>query len=331
MPQTALVRTVGVEEELLLVDPTTGEPLAVSAAVLRAVEPPDPPDEPPEGSPGGTVEAELQQQQIETDTHPQRDVEQLLAEVVAARRLVAEAARAVGATVAALGTSPLPVTPRTTPNARYLAMRERFGLTEAEQLTCGLHVHVSVASDDEGVGVLDRIRGWLPVLTALSASSPFWQGTDTGYASYRSQAWSRWPMAGPLDVLGSAAAYRARVAQLLATDVPMDPAMLYFDARLSTRYPTVELRVADVCLDARDTALVAALGRALVETAAPGVVGRRACPAAAHRARPSGALAGGALGPRRRPAGPDHRDPAAGRRRRPGPARPPRRRPARDG
>ena len=69
--------------------------------------------------------------------------------------------------------------------------------TAREVLTCGCHVHVSIADDEEGVAVLNRIRVWLPVLTALTANSPFWQGEDTGYASYRSQVWLRWPSAGP--------------------------------------------------------------------------------------------------------------------------------------
>ena len=146
-------------------------------------------------------------------------------------------------------------------------MAERFGLTETEQLTCGLHVHVSVDDDDEGVAALDRIRAWLPVLLAISTNSPFWQGQDSGYGSYRSQVWARWPSAGPLPVLGSGQAYRERVRLLLASGVPMDAGMLYFDARLSAQYPTVEVRVADVCLLARDTVLVAALARALVDTA----------------------------------------------------------------
>src|SRR6185437_1507314 len=77
----------------------------------------------------------------------------------------------------------------------------------------------------------------------------------------------RWPSAGPLPVLGSGQAYRERVRLLLASGVPMDAGMLYFDARLSAQYPTVEVRVADVCLLARDTVLVAALARALVDTA----------------------------------------------------------------
>ena len=170
--------------------------------------------------------------------------------------------------MAALATSPLPVVPELTPSPRYHAMNERFGLTTTEQLTCGCHVHVGVADDEEGVAVLDRIRIWLPVLLAISANSPFWQGRDTGYASFRSQAWTRFPTAGATEIFGSAAAYHARAEALVASEVLLDHAMIYFDARLSHKYPTVEIRVADVCLHAEDSVVVAGLARALVETAA---------------------------------------------------------------
>ena len=96
-----------------------------------------------------------------------------------------------------------------------------FGLTAAEQLTSGCHVHVSVADDDEGVAVLDRIGPWLSPLLALSANSPFWQGKASGYESFRSQVWSRWPTAGPSREFGSARAYRDAVASLVATGLPV--------------------------------------------------------------------------------------------------------------
>src|SRR5919202_1850072 len=139
------MRTVGVEEELLLVDPTSGEARAVAGTALRRAEqllvPGDPaPHDPP---PGGAIEAELQQQQLETETTPQTDLRALEQELRAQRRLADRAAAAAGARVAALATSPLPVTPRTTPKDRYLRMAAQFGLTLAEQLTCGCHVHVA--------------------------------------------------------------------------------------------------------------------------------------------------------------------------------------------
>ena len=116
--------------------------------------------------------------------------------------------------------------------------------------------------------MLDRIRPWLPVLLALSANSPYADGRDTDYASFRTQAWARWPSAGPTGTFGSAEGYRAVVEQLLATGTVLDEGMVYFDARLARAYPTVEVRVADVCLRADDAVLIAALARGLVETAA---------------------------------------------------------------
>lgn len=260
------MRTVGIEEELLLLDPATGVPVALAARVLEGADAPDAPDG-ADAPVGGNVEAELQQQQVEIDTEPRSDLDDLARELRGARARVERLARAAGARVAPLATSPAPVTPLVTPKSRYAAMVDHFGLTTAEQLTCGCHVHVEVASRDEGVAALDRIRVWLPVLLAISANSPFWQGQDSGFASFRYQAWSRFPGTGPTPVLGSGAAYDDLVDRSVASGVLLDHAMVYFDARLSQRYPTLEVRVADVCARSADAVLVAALCRALVETA----------------------------------------------------------------
>jgi carboxylate-amine ligase len=105
-------------------------------------------------------------------------------------------------------------------------------------------------------------------LLALSANSPFWQGQDSAYASFRYQAWGRWPNSGPTDTFGTAEVYRQTVRQMVATGTLLDSGMVYFDARLSEHYPTLEIRIADVCLYADDAVLIAALARALVETEA---------------------------------------------------------------
>jgi carboxylate-amine ligase len=147
-------------------------------------------------------------------------------------------------------------------------MAEVFGLTAHEQLTCGCHVHVGISDADEGVAVLDRAGPWLATLLALSANSPFWQGRDSDYASFRYQVWGRWPSSGPAGPFGTSRAYRETIEQMVGSGTLIDPGMVYFDARLSERYPTVEIRIADVCLRAEDTVLVAALARALVETEA---------------------------------------------------------------
>jgi carboxylate-amine ligase len=129
-------------------------------------------------------------------------------------------------------------------------------------------VHVSVEGDEEGVAVLDRIRTWLPVLTAVTTNSPFWLGRDSGHASFRSQAWNRWPSSGPNELFGDAATYHRLIADLVATETIVDTGMVYFDARLSERWPTVEVRTADVALHVEDAVTLAGLVRGLVETAA---------------------------------------------------------------
>ena len=257
------MRTFGVEEEFLIVNPDSGYPLPLAGEILRLHDPgPQVVNHP---GPLQMLAAELHQEQLEVITHPHESLSGLAAEIRAGRAYADSLARKAGARIAALATSPLPVTPHPTRNDRYDALLEKHALTAREQLTSGYHVHVSVGSDEEGVAVLDRIRSWLPPLIALSSNSPFWNGTDSGYASFRTQAWNRWSTAGPTDVFGSAQAYHSLVENLSDTGVVTSPD---FDARLSSRHPTVEIRVADVCLDARDAALIAALVRALVETAA---------------------------------------------------------------
>ncbi|MEU9032462.1 glutamate--cysteine ligase [Streptomyces sp. NPDC048383] len=262
------MRSVGVEEELLLVDERTGAPLAVSGAVLAAA------DRLAWQQPGGAgekaheFEKELQKEQLEFATKPVTEMGELQDEITRIRGEAARHAADAGAVVAAVATSPLAVRPSMNAGKRYEWLGEQFGLTAQEQLTCGMHVHVSVESDEEGVAVLDRIRPWLAVLTAMSANSPFWQGEDSGYGSYRSRVWNRWPSAGPVDVFGSADRYHEQIRSMIGTGVLRDEGMVYYDARLAANYPTVEVRVADVCLHATTPVLLAALIRGLVETAA---------------------------------------------------------------
>lgn len=263
------LRTVGVEEEFLLVDPETGRPTAaVETALAAAHRGTSLAEDIPAEQLTPTMEREVKQEQIEAVSPPSDSIDELATAILAGRRVADAAAQSVGARAVALATSVLPVSTHAARDSRYEAMATQFGLTFREQLTCGFHVHVAIESDEEGVAVLDRIRPWLPILLALSSNSPFWMGQDTEYASYRYQAWSRWPSAGPYDIFGSAQAYRSTVSSLLNTGVLLDRGMVYFDARLCTHYPTVEIRMADVCLDPEVSVAIAALVRALVETAA---------------------------------------------------------------
>jgi carboxylate-amine ligase len=274
------VRTVGVEEELLVVDPA-GKPVPLGPEALQmaarrgegeTVEEHDRAEQASgaddDGGPEPQLVPELKEQQIELGTRVCKELSEVSAELRHWRSRADAAAASIGARVAALATSPVPVEPVATPGERYQRMLETFGLTAEELLTCGCHVHVSIEDDEEGIAVLDRIRVWLPVLTALTTNSPFWAGQDSGYASFRSQAWGRWPSAGPTGPFGSPAAYHQLIDDLLGTDTLLDQGMVYFDARLSASWPTVEVRVSDVALRVEDAVLLAGLVRGLVETAA---------------------------------------------------------------
>ena len=247
-------RSLGVEEEFLLVEPGTGRPQAVAGTILRAARP--------------ELEGELQEQQLETNSRPCRTLDELHRELRRCRASATREAERVGAHVVALATSPVPVEPSPLRSERYERMAEDYGLTAQEQLTCGCHVHVGIDSAEEGVAVLDRSGPWLAALLALSANSPYWQGRESSYASFRYQVWGRWPSSGPAGPFGTAQAYRETIEEMVESGTIIDPGMVYFNARLSERYPTIEVRIADVCLRTGDAVLIAGLVRALVETEA---------------------------------------------------------------
>lgn len=254
------MRTFGVEEELLLVDEASGVPGALAPAILAAAG-----DQPAHGF---QLEAEMQQEMIEVISPPFTGREELLRCMRAGRLAADRLARDHGARAVAVAGSPLSVRPHVTVRERYKAIEDGYAGMARATLECGFHVHVGIDGPEEGVAVLDRIRVWLPLLLALSANSAFRDGEDTGYASFRFVVWHHWPTAGPNDVFGSEAAYRALEQALVDTGAILDTGMLYFDARLSHSHRTIETRIADVCLSADDGATLACLVRALVDHAA---------------------------------------------------------------
>ncbi|WP_028644576.1 carboxylate-amine ligase [Nocardioides sp. URHA0020] len=263
-----MVRTVGLEEELLLFDPDTREVAAAAPQVMKQFR------EHGRGRLEATaasdeLDQELFQHQLETKTDPTRSVDDAFVQVVTARRTAGEAAREAGFALGASGIVPLGGDLSVvTPNDRYRSMVDTYGELARGGGTCGMHVHVAIDSDEEGVAVLDRIGPWLPVLLAMSANSPFADGRDSGYASWRAQVWSRWPSAGPTEQFGSVEGYRESTRMMIRTGAARDDGMLYFDARLSVHQPTLEVRVSDVCADPEDAVAIGALVRGLVETAA---------------------------------------------------------------
>ncbi|WBB71081.1 glutamate--cysteine ligase [Micromonospora sp. WMMD812] len=250
--------TVGVEEEFLLVDPHTGAAVPAVDLVMEQV--------PAELR--GQVEREFQTSQIEIGTPPGLELSSIRHSLGVLRRALADAAERAGVRLLAIGTGPVdgPVPP-VVDKPRFDQMIERFRLLVPGPGNNGMHVHVGIPDPETGVHVLNHVRPWLPTLHAVTANSPFAKGEDTGYASWRSIEWERWPSVAPTPYLESHEHYERLIRQLIASGVMLDEGMLYWYARLSAKYPTVELRIGDVCPSVDDAVLVAALVRALVATA----------------------------------------------------------------
>jgi carboxylate-amine ligase len=262
-----MVRTVGVEEELLLIDPETREIGSRSPQVLKEFREHGAGREPAVAD--KDLDRELFRHQVEIRTKPETELDRTREQILASRRYAGESAEAAGLATAASGVAPLGGMPlQVSDDDRYRLMLTTFGQTALYGATCGMHVHVAVESDEEGVAVIDRIAPWLPVLVAVAANSPFSSGEDTGYASWRNESWTRWPSAGVTEQFGSLSEYRSACQFLKDSGAALDDGMLYLAARLSPSNPTVEVRVCDVCTEPEDALLVAALTRGLVETAA---------------------------------------------------------------
>jgi glutamate---cysteine ligase / carboxylate-amine ligase len=250
--------TLGVEEEFVLLDPCTGAAALAGPDLARTLD----------GEPG--IQQEVMRFQVETATRVCTSLDDLDRELRRLRRLAADAAASAGCLLAASGIAPYcaPGLAAVTGQPRYRQLARRFGPLVAEAGgACGCHVHVGVPSRDLGVQVLARLRPWLAPLLAITVNSPIAGGRDTAWASCRYPAWSRWPTATPPAAWPDAAAYDAAVRGLIRQGAALDEQSIYLLARLSPRYPTVEVRVADACLDAGTAVLLAGLTRALVATA----------------------------------------------------------------
>ncbi|WP_221323585.1 carboxylate--amine ligase/circularly permuted type 2 ATP-grasp protein [Actinoplanes sp. L3-i22] len=276
LPDDPDALTLGAEEELHVVDLATRELVPRAPEILDQLDPQH-------------FSAELHRSVVETNTPVSTTLDGLREGITARRRTAIGVAESLGLGLVAAGTVPLvdldalPVTPTT----RYRRMLSEYQMLVREQLICGAQVHVGVPDRDEAVSVAQRVSPSLPVLLALSTSSPFWMGEDSGYASARSLVWTRWPTAGDSGALHSAEEFDMLVNDLIASGTISDPKMVYFDVRPSAHVPTVELRVTDACPDVDTVVLLAGLFRALVRRAQEDYRAGRPLPAARpplHRA-----------------------------------------------
>ena len=249
--------TVGVEEEFTLLDPRTGAVAPWADQVIRDCRDPE-----------GVV-AESMTFMVETRTPVCRTLGEVHHALRTGRRRVADAARRQGVVAVASGLAPfgLPSPPAVTDDPRYLELARRFPFAMSTNGTCGCHVHVAVPNRQLGVEALLRMRRWLPALIAVTANSPISRGRDSGWASQRLVFASRWPTAVPAPTVWSVEEYDNLLGEAVASGEALDTRSVYFLARLSPRYPTIETRVADVSLTADETLCYAGLVRALVAMA----------------------------------------------------------------
>jgi carboxylate-amine ligase len=246
--------TLGVEEEFLLVD-KQGRLTSSGPEISDSVDVPE----------DGQIEHELRRCQVEAATKVCTEVEEILTGLGGLRdRLAAEAAER-GQRLVPSGTAILADSrePRFTRDSRYQRMSRDYGELARASLTCACHVHVGITDRANGLRISSQIRPWLPLLLALGANSPFHDGADTRYASWRYQMWSRWPSAGSPPLFDSVDHYEASVDALLRSGAILDRAMIYWDVRLSEHQPTVEIRIADVMPTVEQAGMLALLIRGL--------------------------------------------------------------------
>jgi carboxylate-amine ligase len=206
---------------------------------------------------------------IETNTPVCTTLAEVRQALRRARRALVEAAGQQGLAIAAAGTHPFSswADQEVTDKTRYHNLAADYRQVFREEVVFGCHVHVGFDDREAAIQAMNRVRPWLPVLLALSANSPFWVGADTGYASYRTEVWNRWPTAGMPQSFASRAEYDALVETLMATGSVREPTKLYWDVRPSARQETLEFRVADSVMTVDEAVMVAGLVRALAVTA----------------------------------------------------------------
>jgi len=246
--------TVGIEEEYLLVD------RASRNLITEA-----PPSMLPECERrlSGQVTPEFLQSQIEVGTRVASSLEEARLDLAHLRRTVAAVAEEHGLAIIAASTHPFATwsTQRPTQKERYAVIAQDLQEVVRRLMISGMHVHVGLDDDDLRIDLLGQVAYIVPHLLALSTSSPFWQGHDTGLKSYRIAVWNEMPRTGLPEQFESYSEYQRHVNALIQCGLIEDATKLWWDVRPSARFPTLELRAADLCTRLEDGICVAALYR----------------------------------------------------------------------
>ena len=244
--------TIGIEEEYLLVDLETRDLVAHPPEDLLA-----------EGiaRTDGRMTTEFLQSQLEVGTRKCSSVSEAAAEIVELRSVLSDLAGEYGNAVVAASTHPFGAweSQELTHTERYEKLDQDHQVVARRMLICGMHVHVGLDDDDLRIDLMRQASYFLPHILALSTSSPFWHGTNTGLRSYRLTVFDGMPRTGLPEVFESWGDYQRHVEVLVEAGVIEDASKLWWDLRPSIRYPTLEMRIADVCTTAAHGASLAAI------------------------------------------------------------------------
>jgi glutamate---cysteine ligase / carboxylate-amine ligase len=215
---------------------------------------------------GDRVMTEMLQSQLEVATPPCTAMQEARAHLAQYRRTLAQLGAEYSLGLAAMGTFPLAFWPeqKVTPKARYGAIMDDLQMVGYRNMLCGMHVHVAVPDIDTRINLIMRLTPYLPLLLALSTSSPFWQGNLTGLVGYRLAAYDELPRTGLPELFRTNDDYREFVAALKWAKIIPDASYIWWAIRPSLNNPTIELRVADSCTRLDDAIAIAALFRCLV-------------------------------------------------------------------
>ena len=248
--------TVGLEEEVMLVSPRTWLPASRCEDVLGALSP----------DVAECARAETHGSALELATAPSRTVGEAAAQLAGLRPALADALDGLRLRAAGSGTHPFArwEDVEVSPGARYQFVHASMRELARREPTFGLHVHVAVPDPETALRALNGIREHLPVLLALSANSPFWQGRDSGLASSRTPVFQAFPRTGPPRWFADYADYVEAIDVLVRCDAIPEPTFLWWDARLQPRFGTLEVRIMDSQIAVADTAAIAALVQCLV-------------------------------------------------------------------
>ena len=252
MPYADLPFTIGIEEEYLLVDRATRH---------VASEPPAAMLEECETRIKNLIKPEFLKSQIEIATPVCKNVREARENLAWLRRTVAETAAKYGLAPIAASTHPFSswTEQKHTDKERYHVLARDMQAVARRLMICGMHVHVGIDNDELRIDLINQITYFLPHLLALSTSSPFWQGDNTGLKSYRLSVFDELPRTGLPERFDSFAEYQRHVDVLTNAGLIEDATMLWWDVRPSHRFPTIELRITDVCTRLDDAAAIAAL------------------------------------------------------------------------